>query len=104
MTQPDASRSGTFAVGGDILINRLGFSVTNATTGVAVEASAVCFARGTRIATPAGYVAVEELAPGQLVLTADGTAEEIQWVGRRRISCRKHPEPRKAWPVRINKG
>ena len=51
------------------------FSVSPATTeGVALEANAVCFVRGTRIATPAGHVAVEELAPGQTVLTADGNA------------------------------
>ncbi len=42
---------------------------------------AMCFAEGTRIATPSGEVAVETLAPGDLVLTADGRAVPILWVG-----------------------
>jgi hypothetical protein len=36
-----------------------------------------------------------------LVDTISGEAKPIVWVGRRRADCRKHPDPRKIWPVRI---
>ncbi len=41
-----------------------------------------CFAAGTSIATPEGEVAVETLEPGDLVLTADGRAVAVRWLGR----------------------
>jgi autotransporter passenger strand-loop-strand repeat protein len=41
----------------------------------------VCFLRGTQIATPGGEVAVERLAVGDSVMTADGKAEPIVWIG-----------------------
>jgi hypothetical protein len=39
------------------------------------------FVAGTRIATPMGYVAVDLLTAGDLVLTADGRHARISWVG-----------------------
>ena len=69
-----------------------------------IALSPVCFARGTRIATPEGAVAVEDLQPGDLVLTAGGEASPVVWVGHRRVDCARHPEPRKVWPVRIQAG
>lgn len=38
-------------------------------------------ARGTLIETPAGLVAIEDLEPGMSVLTADGRAEKVVWIG-----------------------
>jgi len=42
-----------------------------------------CLLRGTQVRTPAGEVAVETLAIGDEVLTVDGTAERIKWIGTR---------------------
>ena len=66
----------------------------------------VCFRAGTAIATPAGEKRVEDLAPGDLVLTANGDEkpEAVRWIGRRHVDCRHHPDTRKVWPVRIRAG
>lgn len=62
-----------------------------------------CFYPGTHIATPAGDVAVEALREGQMVLTAEGAALPIRWVGRSDISTRFAP-PLRALPIRIRAG
>jgi hypothetical protein len=59
-----------------------------------------CFAEGTGIATPWGEVAVERLAPGNIVATPDGP-RTVRWVGHRRVHCAAHPRPSRVWPVRI---
>lgn len=61
----------------------------------------VCFAAGTLIRTPEGEVAVETLAPGALVLTADHGAQPIRWIGRAVIDLTQNPHLR---PVRIARG
>lgn len=60
-----------------------------------------CFAQGTRIATPGGLVAVEELAEGMPVRTASGGTAPIVWLGHRRVDCARHPRPAAVLPVRI---
>lgn len=42
----------------------------------------VCFVAGTRIATPNGEVAVEDLRPGMLVTTKDHGAQPILWINQ----------------------
>jgi predicted Zn-dependent protease len=62
-----------------------------------------CFLRGTRIATPGGEVAVEALRPGDLVLTHDGEALPVRWIGERRANARAHPEPSVVLPIRVRR-
>lgn len=45
-----------------------------------------CFTRGTMIDTPQGRVAVENLLPGDLVLTRDHGAQPLRWIGSRKLS------------------
>lgn len=45
------------------------------------EEAFAAFARGTLIATETGPVAVEDLVPGQRLLTHDGAAEPLLWLG-----------------------
>jgi Hint domain len=63
-----------------------------------------CFTPGTLIATPSGPRLVEDLRPGDLVLTLDKGAQPVRWVGRVDLSSghlQRHPEHR---PVRILRG
>ena len=62
-----------------------------------------CFVAGTRIATPQGERAVEDLAVGDTLLTVDGTAT-IAWIGSRRLDLASHPRPDQVRPVRIAAG
>ncbi|WP_299958211.1 Hint domain-containing protein [uncultured Roseobacter sp.] len=39
------------------------------------------FARGTPLQTSAGFVAIEDLQPGDRVLTVDGSARQVTWIG-----------------------
>jgi len=65
----------------------------------------ICFAEGTRIATAQGLVRVEDLREGDAVevLLGEGT-RPIIWIGHRQVDCRRHPEPKKVWPVRVKAG
>jgi len=66
------------------------------------EITALCFLAGTRIATPAGDVPIQDLTVGQSVRLHNGGAAPIIWLGRRRIAAARHPAPHKVWPVRVN--
>ena len=70
---------------------------------IAVDAVS-CFLRGTRILTARGDVPVEALAIGDLVRTEFSGLVPIKWIGHRHIDCRRHPDPRKVWPVRVQAG
>ena len=61
----------------------------------------VCYARGTRLQTPEGEVAIENLTAGDLVTTATGEAHPVKWIGKRRIDLAAHPRPETVAPVRI---
>ena len=71
---------------------------------VAGSSSPACFVPGTLIATPCGDCAVEALAIGNLVLTVDGGAEAVRWIGRRSYAGRFLAGRRHLWPVRIRAG
>jgi hypothetical protein len=63
-----------------------------------------CVVRGTLVRTPAGEVPVETLAAGDEVITIDGTARRVKWIGRRSYGgpfLRRNP---KVAPIRIAAG
>ncbi|WP_299424846.1 Hint domain-containing protein [uncultured Shimia sp.] len=64
----------------------------------------VCFTPGTRILTPMGEVAVENLSEGDQVVTRDNGLQTIRWSGRKHVSGRDlmvRPELR---PILIKQG
>ncbi len=81
-----------------------GNAVTIGVSGAIDSITIVCFTRGTKIDTPKGLRAIETLAEGDLVITRDGTAKPVRWLGKTRISAetlRHFPEYR---PIRIAAG
>ena len=76
---------------------------TSAGTGDTLAGDPICFYPGTLIATPDGATPVERLAAGDLVLTADGRAIPVRWIGRQTVSTR-FADPLKTLPIRIRAG
>ncbi len=67
------------------------------------DANITCFLGGTAIATPDGERPVELLGPGDMVLTADGRAVPVLWVGKTTVSTKFGPAER-LMPVRVAAG
>lgn len=69
-----------------------------------LDGGVICFATGTRIATPLGPRAIEDLRPGDRVLTKDDGAQAVLWSGSRRMSgARLHALPHLR-PIRLRAG
>lgn len=62
----------------------------------------LCFYPGTRIATPQGKVAVEDLRAGMLVETANGPLP-VRWLGRSHVATR-FADKMRVLPIRISAG
>jgi len=84
---------------GDFTVTTSGLYTT-----ISLTNTAPCFTAGTRILTPRGDIRVEDLAPGDLVITRDGEDAPITWIGRRYLSLSRHPKPETAQPIRIAAG
>jgi Hint domain len=63
----------------------------------------ICFMPGTRIAVPGGFKEVETLRRGDLVLTSEGDAKPVSWIGRQTVS-RAFADPLRVLPIRITAG
>ncbi len=82
--------------GGDTFRNDLG-----ATPGFE---NPLCFTGGTGILTPTGQVRVEDLRPGDRVVTASGGLAKVVWCGARRIRPEEIAADPARWPVEIAAG
>jgi hypothetical protein len=66
-----------------------------------------CYWRGTRLKTPSGETAIEDLGEGDLLTTASGAALPIRWIGRstKRIEPRLSRRAReRLLPIRVRAG
>ncbi|HSV24169.1 MAG TPA: Hint domain-containing protein [Xanthobacteraceae bacterium] len=63
----------------------------------------LCFLAGTRVRTPLGEMPVEELKRGDLVLTTQGCAMPVCWIGRQTVST-TFADPLRVLPIRIKAG
>lgn len=52
---------------------------------------AVCYLQGTRILTDHGYVAIEDLREGDMVVCRFGGLRPIRWIGRQHLAGRRAP-------------
>ena len=64
----------------------------------------ICFTPGTGIATMSGQRLVEDLEVGDKVFTRDNGAQEIRWIGRKRITLGEGTLSQKLQPILIRRG
>lgn len=77
------------------------FTVENISAGTEIL---LCYLRGTKIATPAGDIAIEDLNIGDPVITRFNGYRKIKWIGRQSFSGRFVARNPKQIPVRIAPG
>lgn len=103
---PDGTLTSTGPTGWDRVSNTAltNYSGASASDTALPTASPACYCPGTAIATPDGDRAVEALAAGDLVLTADGRALPVVWVGRRSYRGRFVAGRRDILPITLRAG
>jgi Hint domain len=72
-------------------------------SGSTAEGTVVCFYPGTLIGTPEGERTVETLSIGDVVLTAEGKAAPVRWMGRHTVHT-LFADPMRVMPIRIGAG
>jgi autotransporter passenger strand-loop-strand repeat protein len=87
----------------DLIGNYTGdpFQVSNTANGAEVM---LCYLHGTRIITPTGQAAVEDLRIGDAVVTRFGGIQSIKWLGRQAYAPRFIANNPEKWPVCIHAG
>ena len=78
-------------------------NVTHTTTYSEIE-QVICFTPGTRIATPNGTQAVQDLREGDKVFTRDNGIRTISWIGRRELSAHEVSLAPQFQPILIRSG
>ena len=63
----------------------------------------VCFLEGTRLSTPDGCKTVENFRIGDMIMTADGAAAPIRWIGMMKV-CTAFADFLDTMPIRIRAG
>jgi hypothetical protein len=99
------SQTVPFLVGGTYTISFTEVGTNNSLGALLDNVSMiVCFTAGTLIDTPDGPRPVEDLLPGDLVLTADDGPQPVRWVGQRRVAWHDMLRDPRLRPVTIVAG
>ncbi|MGI3211604.1 Hint domain-containing protein [Roseovarius tibetensis] len=69
-----------------------------------IENIVPCFTPGTRIATPRGECAVEDLQVGDRIITRDNGLQEIRWIGQRALTGQELRKAPHLCPILIRAG
>lgn len=90
--------------GQDLWVVRTAIDRTHSGAGAKVAGGVICFTPDTRILTPTGPRLIQEIRPGDRIMTKDNGAQEILWTGSRRMSgARLYAMPHLR-PVRFKAG
>jgi hypothetical protein len=84
-----------------------GFERNRENGGRSITQDKACFVAGTKILTPYCDTPVQDLRPGDEVLTLRSGAEAVQkiiWTGRRVVDLARHANPERVTPVRFQAG
>ena len=96
---------GTLQLELNTLIAGTTFAVTSdGNGGTDITTNAICYLRGTSIATASGEMAVEEIKIGDLVATRAGGLRPVRWIGRQSFARRFVRNNRSKVPVHIRAG
>ena len=96
---------GTFEIVGDANAETVYFNysiedeIGNTDTALVEVNQVPCFAKGTLIETTEGFVKVEDLHAGSLILTRDDGPQPIRWIGNRSVRATGDHQP-----IRLRKG
>lgn len=88
----------------DLWVVRTAIDRSQAAAGARVAGGVICFTPDTYLSTPSGLRRIQDMHPGDRVLTRDNGAQEVLWTGHRRITgARLHAMPHLR-PIRFRKG
>lgn len=71
---------------------------------VGKRGAVACFVAGTRILTMQGQRAVEDLTPGDRIMTRDHGLQTLRWIGCRHVDASEIADFDSVRPIRITKG
>jgi len=89
---------------GTVVIRDAGGVVTARIDFTNIESIVPCFTPGTLIATAKGQIRVEDLKPGDRVITRDNGMQEIAWVGQKHLTQKDFIAKPELKPVLIKAG
>ncbi|MEO8242811.1 MAG: Hint domain-containing protein [bacterium] len=88
----------------DLWVVRTSIDRTPAVAGARTSGGVICFTPGTFLTTPQGATAIQNLRPGDRVLTRDNGPQQILWTGHRRMTgARLYAMPHLR-PIRFRQG
>ncbi len=70
----------------DLWVVRTAIDRTHSGAGARTAGGVICFTPDTRISTPDGVRRIQNLKPGDLILTRDNGPQPVMWAGHRRMS------------------